>query len=168
MMLKSNFFSRINLAGLLSAIILIIGLIGPWLTVSYDSYAKLNPETKVGEAYYHHRVELNPMFASLYNDEVLVEKTWFITFGIGLAGIILVVAAVFSIFKYKRTWVHLSLLILSIIGMMIFFLSVGNGISIGVATQIGWGLEVYGLGLLVLFVVALRELTRNSISRFVD
>jgi len=167
-MLKSNFFSRINLAGLLIAIILIIGLFGPWLTVGYDSYAKINPETKVGEAYYHSRVELNPLYASIYKDEVLVEKTWFITIGISLAGLMLMLAAVLSIFRYKQTWVHISLFMLSMVGMFFFFMSVGSGISIGVVTHVGWGLEVAGLGLLFLFVVSLRELTRNSISRFVD
>ena len=167
-MIKSNIFSRINLAGLLVAIILIIGLFGPWLIVGYDSYAKINPETKVGEAHYHSIVELNPLYASLYNDEELVEKTWFITFGTALAGLTLIISAALSIFKYKQTFVHTALFILSLIGVFIFFLSVGSGISIGVATQIGWGLEIAGLGLLVSFVVALKELTRNSISRFVD
>jgi VIT1/CCC1 family predicted Fe2+/Mn2+ transporter len=167
-MLKTNFLSRINLGGLLVAIILIFGLFGPWLIVGYDSYAKINPGTKVGEAYYHSRVELNPMYASLYNDEVLIERTWFITFGTGFAGLILVLTAIFSIFKYKQTWAHIALLMLFIIGLATFFLSVGSGISIGVSTQIGWGLEVTGLALLISFIVALRELTRNSISRFVD
>jgi Na+-transporting NADH:ubiquinone oxidoreductase subunit NqrB len=111
---------------------------------------------------------LNPLYASIYKDEVLVEKTWFITIGISLAGLMLMLAAVLSIFRYKQTWVHISLFMLSMVGMFFFFMSVGSGISIGIVTHVGWGLEVAGLGLLFLFVVSLRELTRNSISRFVD
>ena len=80
----------------------------------------------------------------------------------------LMLAAVLSIFRYKQTWVHISLFILSMIGMFFFFMSVGSGISIGVITHVGWGLEVACLGLLILLVVSLRELTKNSISRFVD
>jgi len=167
-MLKSNLFSRINLAGLVVAVTIIIGLLGPWLTVGYDSYAKINPETKIGELFYHTRVELSPLYGSIYRDEVLVEKTWFITIGISIAGLMLLLTAVLSIFKYKKTWPHISLFISSIIGMFFFFLSVGSGISIGVDTYVGWGLEVTGLGLLILFVVSLRELTKNSISRFID
>jgi hypothetical protein len=167
-MIKSKVFNRINLPGLLVAIILIFGLFGPWLIVGYDSYAKLNPETKVGEAYYHTIVELNPLYASLYNDGELIEKTWFITVGITIAGVILIISGILSIFKYRQTWVHTALFLVFLIGVVFFFLSIGSGISIGVATQIGWGLEITMLGLLVSFIVALKELTRNSISRFVD
>ena len=167
-MLKRDIRSRINLAGFLVAIIMIIGFFGPWLTVSYDSYAKLNPVTKLGEAYYHSRVELTPLFGSIYKDEILIERNWFISVGINLAGLTIILSAVLSIFRYEKNWVHFSLFFLSILGLVFFFMSVGEGISIGVFTYIGWGLEVTGLGILMLFLVSIIELGRNSITRFMD
>jgi hypothetical protein len=54
------------------------------------------------------------------------------------------------------------------LGIIVFFLSVGRGISIGVFTKVGWGLGLTGFGLLVYFVVSIREMSRNYVSRYMD
>jgi len=167
-LLKFNLLSRINFAGFIVAIIMIIGLFGPWLTVSYDSYSKINPVTKLGEAYYHSRVELTPLFGSVYKDEILVEQTWFVSIGINVAGFIMALSAFLSILKYKKNWAHFSIFVLYIVGIVFFFMSLGEGISIGVFTDVGWGLKVTGLGVLILFLFSIYELSRNSITRFID
>ncbi len=148
--------------------LIILGLFGPWLTYSFDSYATLNPDTKTGQINYHSKVELNPLFGSMYKDDTLMERHWFISPGTSLAGLLLVISASLCIFRYNTSWVHFLLFMLASLGITVFFLSIGKGISIGVFTKVGWGLGLTGIGLLVFFVVSFMELSRNNISRFMD
>lgn len=165
---RTRLQNRVSVQGMLVSAMIIVGLFGPWLTVSYDSYAKLNPQTKMGEIFYHSRVELCPLYGSIYNDEVLVARSWFISPGISLGGLLLAISAALSIFKYKVSWAHFILFTMALLGVVFFFLSVGEGISIGVFTKIGWGIELTGLGLLFLLIVSFLELGRNSVTRFMD
>ena len=161
-------WKRISTPGVLVSAILIAGLLGPWLTVNYDSYVKLNPETKTGERFYHSRVELNPLFGSVIENDVVVTRNWFITPGITLSGIMLALSAALAVFKYGYGWVHAALFFLALLGTLVFFMSIGAGVSIGVATKIGWGLSLSGLGLITFFAVAFRELSLSMVSRYVD
>ena len=147
---------------------MMVGLLGPWITMSYDSYAKLNPQTKMGETFYHSRIELSPFYGSMYKDEVLIGRHLYISFGTSLAGLIIAISAFLSIFRFTVNWAHFALFFLALLGIVVFFLSVGEGISIGVFTQVGWGLKVTGLDLFLYFLVSFMELSRNSISRFMD
>ena len=104
----------------------------------------------------------------MYKDDFLVERYWIITPGVFLAGILLAISAIFSIFKYTSKVAHFLLFIVASLGLLVFFLNVGEGISIGVFTKIGWGIKLTGIGLFLLFVVSFREMNRNSISRYMD
>lgn len=167
-MSKNVLYKKISIQGVFVSIILLLGLFGPWLINSFDSYAILDPETKTGQRKYHSRVELNPLYGSIYKDNVFVERYWFISPGISLAGLLLAISASFSIFKYNSSWAHFILFMVASLGIIVFFLSVGRGISIGVFTKVGWGLKLTGFGLLVLFVVSFMEMIGNNISRFID
>ena len=164
--LSKKLYNKISIQGVLTFIIILLGLFGPWLTYSFDSYVTLNPETKTGQINYHSKVDLNPLFGSRYEDGLLVGRYWFISPGISLAGLLLAISASLSIFKYSFSLTHFILFIVASLGFIIFFLSVGRGISIGVFTKIGWGLGLTGFGLLVLFVLSLREM--SPVSRFMD
>lgn len=152
----------------LVAAIMVAGLFGPWITMGYDSYAKLNPQTRMGEKFYHSWIEFSPFYGSVYKDEALIDRYWFISPGTSLAGLIVAVSAFLGIIRYKANWAHFILFFFALVGVVIFFLNIGEGISIGVFTQIGWGLKLTSLGLLLFFLVSFMELSRNSISRFVD
>ena len=104
----------------------------------------------------------------MYKDDIVVERYWFISPGINLAGLLLAISASLSIFKYNSSWAHFILFIVASLGIIVFFLSIGRGISIGVFTKVGWGLDLTGFGLLVLFIVSFREMSRNNVSRFMD
>ena len=160
--------NKVSFEGVLVSIIILLGLFGPWLTYSYDSYSTLNRDTRMGQLNYHSKVELNPLFGSMYKDDFLVERYWIITPGVFLAGILLAISAIFSIFKYTSKVAHFLLFIVASLGLLVFFLNVGEGISIGVFTKIGWGIKLTGIGLFLLFVVSFREMNRNSISRYMD
>ena len=165
---KKLLYNKISIQGVLVSIIILLGLFNPWLTYSFDSYSTINPETKTGQINYHSKVELTPLFGSMYKDDILVGRYWFITPGINLAGLLLVISASLSIFKYNSSWAHFILFIVASLGIIVFFLSIGRGISIGVFTKVGWGLGLTGFGLLVFFVVSFREMSRNNVSRFMD
>ena len=161
-------YNKINLSGLLVSILVLTGLFGPWITYSFDSYPTINPETKMGQLNYHSRLELNPLFGSMYKDDILNGRFWFISVGTNVAGLLLAISAILSIIKYNFSFAHFILFIVASIGTIVFFFSVGEGISIGVFTKIGWGLELTGIGLLLLFIVSFSEMSRNSVSRFMD
>lgn len=165
---KKLLINKISVEGALVGIVILLGLFGPWLTYSYDSYATIDPDTRMGQLNYHSRVELNPLFGSMYKDDVLLERYWIITPGIFLAGILLAISATLSVFKYTSSLAHFLLFMVACLGMFVFFLNVGEGISIGVFTKLGWGLKLTGVGLLLLFVVSFREMSRNSLSRYMD
>jgi len=165
---KKLLYNKISIQGVLVSIIILLGLFGPWLTYSFDSYSTINPETKTGQINYHSKIELNPLFGSMYKDDIVVERYWFISPGINLAGLLLAISASLSIFKYNSSWAHFILFIVASLGIIVFFLSIGRGISIGVFTKVGWGLDLTGFGLLVLFIVSFREMSRNNVSRFMD
>lgn len=167
-MSKTFLRNRISISSVLVSLILLLGLFGPWLTTSSDPYATLDPETKTGQRKYHSRVELSPLYGSMYKDDVFVERYWFISPGTSFAGLLLAISASLSIFKYNSSWAHFILFMVASLGIIVFFLSVGRGISIGVYTKVGWGLRLTGFGLLVFFVVSFTEMIGNNISRFMD
>jgi len=165
---KKFLYNKISIQGVLVSIIILLGLFGPWLTYGFDSYSTINPETKTGQINYHSKVELTPLFGSMYKDDILVRRYWFISPGVTLAGLLLSISACLSIFKYNYSWAHFFLFIVASLGIIVFFLSVGRGISIGVLTKVGWGLHLTGFGLLIFFVVSFREMSRTHASRFMD
>jgi len=165
---KSFVRAKINLFGVLVAFVILVGLMGPWLTVSYDSYSVVDPVTKLGEARYHSRVELSPFFGSMFKDEILQSRQFFVSYVTSIGGMLLIFSALLSILVYRVNWADFIFFIVSICGIILFFLGVGEGISIGVFTQIGWGLEITILGLLLSLVLSFKEFVRNSVTRYID
>jgi hypothetical protein len=159
---------RLTYPGIIVAILMVVGVFGPWLTLSYDPDSRIDPVTKIGERFYHSRIELSPFIGSLSKDGIILEESWLISPGTAIGGIIILFSAFLAIFKYHKIWVHFALFLASILGFISFFMSVGRGIAIGVITQIGWGMWLSGLGVMLLLVVSIREMSKNSISRFVD
>lgn len=166
--ITKKILKKLNIQGVIVSLLILIGLFGPWLAYSYDSYPSINPETNMGQLNYHSRIELNPLFGSMYKDDVLIGRYLFISVGVSISGVLIAISATLSIFKYNYNWIHFILFTVASTGFILFFLSIGGGISIGVFTKIGWGLKLTGVGILVFFVVSLSELSRDSISRFMD
>jgi hypothetical protein len=153
---------------MLIAFFLISGLFGPWLIYGYDSYAIINPDTNTGELKYHSFVELNPLFGTVYKDNVMLARDWFITSGLVFSSILFILSGLLSVFKYGRYWINFLLFLLSFLGFLVFFLSVGDGISIGVFTHLGWGIGLTGFGLFFSFLVSMKEMSKSSYSRYID
>ena len=153
---KNQIYNKINFQGLFVSIIILLGLFGPWLVYSYDSYSTINSETKMGQLNYRSKIELNPLFGSLFTDDILVERIWFVSVGTNMAGLLLIISVILSIF------------IIASLGIIIFFGSIGSGISFGLFTKVGWGLKLTGFGIMLFFIVSFKEMSKNNISRFMD
>ena len=111
---------------------------------------------------------MSPFKGSLSRDGVIVEESWLISLGTAIGGVIILFAGFLAIFRYRKIWVHFVLFLTSVLGFVSFFMSVGRGIAFGLITQIGWGMWLNGLGVILLFLLSIREMSKNSISRFVD
>jgi hypothetical protein len=147
---------------------MLLSLFGPWITLSYDSYAVLNPVTKLGEKHYHSRIELNPLFGSVLKDNKLETRIWFVTSGITLTGISIVVIALFNSIKFDKRWLYFLIFFSYLLALYTFFLSLGRGISLGNFTKPGWGLILSFGSLFLLFVQAFLQMTGGIVSRHLD
>ena len=165
---KNQIYNKINFQGLFVSIIILLGLFGPWLVYSYDSYSTINSETKMGQLNYRSKIELNPLFGSLFTDDILVERIWFVSVGTNMAGLLLIISVILSIFKFNNNLAHFILFIIASLGIIIFFGSIGSGISFGLFTKVGWGLKLTGFGIMLFFIVSFKEMSKNNISRFMD
>jgi hypothetical protein len=159
---------RLTYSGILVAVVIIIGLFGPWITLSYDPDSRIDPITGIGERIYHSKIEITPFMGSLSTDGVIIQESWFISTGTTIGGLLILFAASMTMFKYRKSWVYFLLFLASILGFISFFMSLGRGIAIGVITQIGWGISLTGFGVVFLFILSLREMSKNSYSRFGD
>ena len=167
-MTSQKLSKRISYPGLILAIIIFLSLFGPWITLSYDSYVVLNPITKLGEKHYHSRMELSPFHVSVIKDGQLETRFLMVSVGTTVAGIIFVAVAVASMIKYRSGWISFLIFFGYLVGLFVFFLSLGRGISIGVFTKAGWGMITSFFGLLWSFFHAFINMTSNRVSRHID
>jgi hypothetical protein len=153
---------KIDFLGLFICFLIMVGLFLPWVIRGYDSYAAMNPETRQGELRFHKKILLSPMGVKLYEDGVLVETLWFVSPGISLAGLMLASAAALSAIRFRIRWVRLSLFIIAVLGVLIFFMSLGTGLGIGLKSSFGWGLPVSLLGITLIFASSINELAKSA------
>ena len=156
---KSNYFS------IVVSLLLLAGVIGPWITLSYDSYVVLNPTTRLGEKHYHSRIELSPFYATAITDNQLESRVWFVSTGTTVSGIIILLVSILNTMSFKKRYVYFFIFFAYILGIYTFFLSLGRGVSIGVFTKPGWGLSLALASILILFIHAFVKMTGGTVSR---
>jgi hypothetical protein len=167
-MISQQITKKINFWGIAITLLYIIGLFGPWISLSYDSYAKLNPQTRQGELHYHSTIELAPFFGTVIKDGNIEARIWFISTGTSVSGAIIMIAAVLMAIKFRENWVKIILFFITIFGIVLFFLNLGEGISIGFLTDLGWGLIITLVGLLFSFILSFIEMTKNTVTRHME
>jgi len=153
---------KIDFWGLLIGIIIILGLVGPWITKGYNSYPKINPETKQGELHFHKYITISPIYARLYENGELIDIFWFTSSGITLAGLMLLSTAILFAIKVKIRWFKLSVFLIAFCGIIIFFMSFGTGLGIGLRTNFGWGLLITFIGVVLMFAQSINDLIKNT------
>ena len=153
---------EIDFWGLVIGVIVIMGLFGPWVTKGYDSYPAMDPETSQGELRFHKHILMSPMYARLYEDGELVDTLWFVSPGVSLASVMFVSTAALFAISFKRYWVKFSFFLTAVLGVVVFFMSFGTGLGIGLRTSFGWGLPVTLIGMVLMFAQSVNELTKKA------
>ena len=121
----------------------------------------VNPSTGQGELKYHRIIQLSPFFASVYEDNQLVNRTWFVSPGLTFSGVILMSVAFFSVIRYQQTWVNFVLFLISVLSIIIFFMSLGMGQAIGLHSQLEWGASISLGGVFLLLLLSVNRLMRH-------
>jgi len=153
---------KINIWGIAVCIVVIIGLFNPWISKGSKPYSTINPTTGQGELRYSKIILLSPFYASIFENDQLVKRVWFVSLGTSLSGIILLSVATLSTIKYERIWVNFIYFLVAVLGVIFFFMSLGVGQAIGLRTQIEWGAMVSLIGLGLMLVLSISKMMSHS------
>jgi len=151
---------RINLWGLVIGIVVLIGLFGPWITKGLDPYGVKNPKTGLGELHYRRRILLSPFYAVIIEESFIPKIMWFPSRGTVTSGLMLFSASILSAFKFKRNWANLVIFIMAFSGVVLFFMSLGTGLGVGLKTNFGWGLIATLLGVVSMMVSSIIQIIK--------
>lgn len=153
---------KINIWGIAVCIVVIVGLFNPWISKGSKPYSTINPDTGQGELRYAKIILLSPFYASIIENDQLVERVWFVSWGTSLSGIILLSVATLSTIKYERMWVNFIYFLVAVLGVIFFFMSLGVGQAVGLRTQIEWGAMVSLIGLGLMLVLSISKMMKHS------
>lgn len=147
---------KVNNWGVGICIVFIIGIFSPWISKGSNPYSTINPDTGQGELRYNKIFLLSPFYVSIYENDQLVERVWFVSLGTSLSGILLLCGAILSTIKYERIWVNFIYFLITVLGVIVFFMSLGLGQAVGLRTQIELGaiVSIIGVGLLLALSVS--------------
>ncbi len=149
---------KTSLWGIIVCIVVIIGVFNPWISKGSEPYSIINPDTGQGELRYNKKIFLSPFYASIFEYHQFVERIWFVSIGTSISGIMLLSVALLSTVKYERLWVNFVYFIIAALSIVVFFMSLGFGLSIGLKTQIESGIMVSLIGLFLMFVLSINEM----------
>ena len=90
-----------------------------------------------------------------------MERVWFVSLGTSLSGIILLSVATLSIIRYERIWVNFIYFLIAVLGVIVFFMSLGGGQAIGLRTQIEWGAMVSLIGLGLMLALSISKMMKH-------
>jgi len=152
---------KINIWGIAVCIVVIVGLFNPWISKGSQPYSTINPDTGQGELRYNRIILLSPFFASILENDQLVERVWFVSLGASLSGIMLLSVATLSTIKYERIWVNFIYFLIAVLGVILFFMSLGVGQAIGLRTQIEWGAMVSLIGLGLMLALSISKMMKH-------
>ena len=142
---------KLNNWGIGICIVLLVGVLNPWISKGSNPYSTINPDTGQGELLHNKIIVLSPFYASIFENGQLVERVWFVSLGTSLSGIMLLSMGVLSTIENKHLWVNFIYFLIAILGFIFFFMSLGVGQAVGLRTQIEWGaiVSIIGIGLLL-------------------
>ena len=119
---KKIMMRKVSFLGIIGAILLILGLTGPW----FSQFRGGNSADLVM------RVSLlNPLHISYYADGKVIADIWFYSLGTSISAGGFVLAAILSAFSFGRWRISLAGLLVWIVSLEIFFLSLDQGLDWG-------------------------------------
>jgi hypothetical protein len=152
---------KINIWGIAVCIVLLVGLFNPWFSKGSHPYSIINPDTGQGELRYNRMIVLSPFYASIFENDLLVERVWFVSLGTSVSGIMLLSVATLSTIKYERIWVNFIYFLIAVLSVIVFFMSLGVGQAVGLRTQIEWGAAVSLIGIGLMLVLSVSKMMKH-------
>jgi len=150
-----------RLWNLVIGVVVIVGLFLPWITKGLDPIGQINPETGQGELHYRREILVSPFYAVVTEEGEVQNISWFISAGTTLAGVMLGLSSVFFMCRFHNAWIKISTFSLAFLGVVLFFMSFGVGLSIGLKTEFGWGVVITLVGVGLMFIFSIIELSRD-------
>lgn len=136
-------------------VLIIIGLFGPWLSKYDELYMVENEKTGEFESRYHVKTILSPFYVSLIRDTKIENLIYLVSPGTSFSGSIILLSSIVSIIKSNDKWINFITFTLSFLGITIFFLSMGAGLSIGLKTNLEWGLPTTIIGIILNYLIVI-------------
>ena len=146
---------KLNILGIPVSILLISGLFGPWIIKGLNEHVSLNPQTGKVELQYRRMILLSPLFGAIQNEGSIVQMVWFASVGLSFSSLILISAAVLNLLHFGKDWVNFIPFITAVMGIFMFFMSLGMGQEIGVSTFLGWGLIATSIAVISMFTLSI-------------
>ena len=138
-------------------VLIITGLFGPWLSKFDELYMVENEKTSDLETRYHIKTILSPFYVSLIRDTKIVNIMYFVSPGTSFSGLIILLSSIVSIIKLNDKWINFFSFMFSVLGIIIFFLSMGAGLSIGFKTNLEWGLTTTIIGIILNYLIQIMQ-----------
>ena len=145
----------INFIGAIGAIILLIGLSGPWISQYYEKESSWDTEKLREIERYKKIINFNPLIMTMIEDNENRKDTVFYSLSTTISSIGIIISGILSTIDFKRWQLGMTGFIIWIVSVGIFFLSVGN-LQYGFSCYEGcslfkWGWTVSILGGITIF-----------------
>jgi hypothetical protein len=98
----------------------------------------------------------------IIEDEQIMQRIFFVSPGTTLSGIMLLSVALLSTLRFEGIWINFIQFLTAVGGVIVFFLSLGTGLAVGLRTQLEWGMIVSLIGVALTLGVSVRKLMGQS------
>jgi hypothetical protein len=103
--------------------------------------------------------KISPLYFLINTEEGDNEINWIYSVGTTLSAVLFFTSILSNLFLYsKLSWSKGLSLFIAILGVFLFFLSLGGGLWLGVITRFAWGFYGTMLGIVVMFMDIMIEL----------
>lgn len=144
---------------IVGSLLVLLGVFGPWLWRGFDSYQEYNPVTGETILKYRTITKISPLYFSVKTEGGDNEVSWFYSAGTTFSAVVIISSILIYIFFNKMlSWSNSFGLLLALLGILVFFLSLGGGLWLGVITKFAWGFQLTLLGIMVMFIHIMYEL----------
>lgn len=138
---------------IVGSLLVLLGVFGPWLWRGFDSYQEYNPATGETILKYRTITKISPLYFSVKTEDGDNEVSWFYSAGTTLSAVVMLSSiAIYIVLNRGLSWSKSLGLLLAILGIFVFFLSLGGGLWLGVITRFAWGFQLTLLGIMVMFI----------------
>ena len=152
----------INLIGAIGAIILLLGLTGPWISQYYDKESSWDTEKLREIEIYKKSINFSPLIMTMIEDNENRKETIFYSLSTTISSLGIMIAGILATINFNRWQLGMSGFIIWMISTLIFFLSFGNlqyGFSCYEGCSLfGWGWTISIVGGITILISSITTL----------